>query len=270
MDKDRILSMSAFEAALLIRRFREQNPDKGTSELIQLVRAIRSDFYTHDYEAGSALERIVPASIEAGSLEEFFTATVESIITQFKPMWVRLAPAGRSHVLQAIGVNGQQCLRAAGLLSTSERVTAWWDTLANFNRGERDARLLAQGRKGERLSLAYEGDRLKREGIPRQPVWVAIDDNTVGFDIKSFSVTNGHESNRLIEVKTTTAEPARMILSRNEWKIAEQFGDAFEFHIWELSKPTLTILSIDQVRPHIPVDHGRGKWQNVEIRPLAE
>lgn len=270
MDEDRVLSMSAFEAAFLVRSFRQKNPDFSNSELVKMARAIRVDFYPHDYDTGVKLEALIGDMGTAAPLELFFTAAVDTIIERHQPFWARLAPAGRNHVVQAIGVNGAQCLRAAGLLGTSERATAWWDALANINRGERDARLLLQGREGERLSLAYETDRLQREGVPREPVWIAIEDNTVGYDILSYAVVDGHVTSRLIEVKTTYADPPRMILSRNEWKTAEQFGAAFEFHLWNMSTTDITILTVEQVSPHIPVDQGQGKWESVEIRPFKE
>lgn len=266
MDEERVLSMSALEAAYLIRSFREKNPHLGTPELVETIRAIRADFYSHDYEAGIALE----AEISAPStpLELFFTAAIDTVIATRQPLWARLAPAGRSHVLQALGVNGAQCLRAAGLLDMNPRATDWWDALATAHRGERDARLLAQGRDGERLSLDYENARLQREGIAREPVWVAIDDNMVGYDILSYALQDGAEVSRLIEVKTTQANPPRMILSRNEWETAERFGRVFQFHLWALPAGDLTILSVEEVRPHIPADNGRGTWESVEIKPV--
>ncbi len=266
MNEDRILAMSAFEAAYLIRTFREKNPELSTPDLIATIRAIRADFYSHDYDAGADIEGRIPAHYVT-PLETFFTAAIEAIVADQSPMWARLAPAGRNHVLQAIGINGVQCLRSAGLLGSDARATNWWDALASANRGERDARLLAQGREGERLSLAYESDRLKREGITRAPVWVAIDDNTVGYDILSYSSHDDGEINRLIEVKTTRADPPRMILSRNEWKTAAQYGAAFEFHLWELKGEILTIYSVEEIRPHIPTDNGDGNWESVQILP---
>lgn len=266
MNEDRILAMSAFEAAYLIRTFREKNPELSTSDLIATVRSVRADFYPHDYDAGVAIEERIPPQVVT-PLEAFFTAAIDVFILDRAPVWARLAPAGRNHVLQAIGVNGVQCLRSAGLLGSDARATDWWDALATANRGERDARLLAQGREGERLSLAYESARLQREGIPRSPLWVAIDDNTVGYDILSYAWHDGSEVNRLIEVKSTWASPSRMILSRKEWKTAEQYGAAFEFHLWNLSSETLTIYSVEEIRPHIPTDNCQGKWESVEIRP---
>ena len=266
MDEERVLSMSAFEAAYLIRSFREKNPLLSTSDLVETIRAVRADFYSHDYEAGVALEARISAA--STPLATFFTAAIEAVIASHQPMWERLAPAGRNHVLQAVGVNGTQCLRAAGLLDLSRRATDWWDALATAHRGERGARLLAQGREGERLSLEYEATRLQREGIERAPVWVAIDDNMVGYDILSYALHEGAQVNRLIEVKTSHSSPPRMILTRNEWETAQRFGSAFQFHLWTLPAGDLKVLTVEDVRPHIPTNNGCGKWENVEIRPL--
>lgn len=266
MNEDRILAMSAFEAAYLIRTFREKNPDLSPTDLIATVRSVRADFFPHDYEAGARIEERIPSGI-IEPLEAFFTAAIEIIISDRSPIWARLAPAGRSHVLQAMGINGVQCFRAARLLGSDARATDWWDALASSNRGERDARLLAQGRDGERLSLEYENDRLIKEGISGTPVWVAIDDNTVGYDILSYAWHDGSKVSRLIEVKTTLADTPRMILSRNEWKTAEQYGAAFEFHLWNLKSQELTIYTVDEIRSHIPTDNGVGQWESVEIRP---
>lgn len=265
MDEERILSMSALEAAHLIRSFREKNPSLSIAEIVGTVRAVRADFYPHDFEAGVAVEGKIPPAASMPA-EVFFTCAIDAIVEEWRPLWARLAPAGRSHVLQAIGVNGAQCLRAAGLLGTGARATDWWDALAAAYRGERDARLLAQGREGERLSLAYETERLRQEGIAREPVWVAIDDNTVGYDILSYALHGENEVSRLIEVKTTQADPPRMVLSRNEWKTAEQFGIAFQFHLWSLPAGLLTVISVDEIRAHIPTDNGRGAWERVEIK----
>src|SRR3546814_5327755 len=101
--------MSAFEAAYLIRTFREKNPELSTPDLIATVRAVRADFYPHDYDAGADIEGRIPAQLIT-PLEAFFTAAIEAIIAERSPIWARLRPAGRNNVLQAIGVNGVQGL----------------------------------------------------------------------------------------------------------------------------------------------------------------
>lgn len=268
MDEDRILAMSAFEAAYIIRVFRGRNPSLSSPELIATLRSIRADFYPHDYDAGMFLEELIPPEVNSQA-EQFFVSAVNAIIGLKNPVWARLAPAGRNHVLQAVGVNGVQCLRAAGLLSADSHATDWWDALASENRSGRDASLLAQGRLGERMSLAYECSRLEREGIARSPVWIAIEDNTVGYDILSFTRHESREINRLIEVKTTRSNSLRMFLSRNEWETAERFGAAFEFHLWNLDAGTLNIFSVEEIREHIPRDNGSGRWESVLIYPAS-
>lgn len=167
MEEDRILTMSAFEAAYMVRQFRKSHPGLNEVDLIRTVRAIRTDFYAYDYITGLELEKLIaPETGESG--ESFFTAAVESVIASKHPFWTRLAPSGRRHVVQAMGVNGAQCLRAAGLMDESPRTTAWWDSLSRTNRGDRDERLLKQGRSGERLSLAYEATKLERQGISQE------------------------------------------------------------------------------------------------------
>jgi len=136
----------------------------------------------------------------------------------------------------------------------------------------RNPRRSAAGSRG--CSRTAEGSSsgefmtLSRCSARRPTRWVAIDDNTVGYDILSHALHDGSEVNRLIEVKTTQANPPRMSISRNEWNTAEQFGSVFEFHLWTLPACDLTILSVDDVRAHIPADIGKGKWESVEIRPL--
>ena len=99
MDEDRILSMSAFEAAYLVRSFRKKHPTLSEDELVQTVRSIRTDFYSYDYPTGLSLERLIASEADE-SLERFFTAAVEAVITASRPFWTRLAPSGRRHVLQ--------------------------------------------------------------------------------------------------------------------------------------------------------------------------
>ncbi len=71
----------------------------------------------------------------------------------------------------------------------------------------------------------------------------------------------------MIEVKSTTVSPLRFILTRNEWNKAAQAGEAYIFHVWDMSKepPILHVRTVADVAPHIPSDNGRGKWSNVAV-----
>jgi Domain of unknown function (DUF3883) len=264
-DLDQLFSMSVFEAALVIQNFRLRFPQVADADLVQTIRASRADFYTYDYEAGLELERCL--SLRAGAIApaEFFTRAIEYLIERFDPLWVRLAPGGRDHVMKAMSVNGVQCLRAAGLTAADMRAAMWWDWLINSVRASRDAQLVAQGREGERRSLEMERDRLRKEGLEREPIWVALDDNSLGYDILSYIVLDGEVRNRLIEVKTTASRMPRFIISRNEWRAAEQYADSLVFHVWLVPTWELRVISTQDVSQHIAINRGNGEWLDLEI-----
>lgn len=261
---DRLLTMSAFEAAHALRSFRVRHPNLSNEKLIETARAVNVNFFPHDYTAGVALEQCVPHSL-GDDLETFFTAAIDAIIEARQPFWVRLAPGGRNTVCAALDENGRQCFRNAGLLGTSERAIAWWDRMATSVRMAQDTDRLAQGRKGERLSFEREKVFLKERGIDKEPLWMALDDNSLGYDILSYRWHGDHVVNRLIEVKTTYSKPPRLILTRNEWQSVDRFRDAFKYHVWALPEETSTVKSVEDVRPHIPSDAGDGEWLDAEI-----
>lgn len=132
-------------------------------------------------------------------------------------------------------------------------------------RAAKDERNSEQGRQAELLSFNREISRLKAEGIEPPPVWTALDDNGAGYDIKSYSKTAYGLANLLIEVKSTTRDPPRIILTRGEWEAAVKFGAAYVFHVWRLPAEVLTIHSVNDIAPHIPDDRADGSWQEVEI-----
>lgn len=256
--------MSAFEAAFALRSFRVRHPETPNGELIETARAVNVNLFPHDYVTGVGLEQCIPSEL-GDDLETFFTAAIDAIIKVHEPFWVRLASAGRNRVLAALDENGRQCFRNAGLLGTSNRAIGWWDRMATAVRLAQDAGRLAQGRKGERLSFEREKILLREQNIEREPEWVALDDNSLGYDLLSYRWHGDRIVNRLIEVKTTLRKPPRLILTRNEWRSADRFGDAFEYHVWELPEESLKVMNVEAVRPHIPRNEGDGEWLDVEI-----
>jgi hypothetical protein len=267
LDDERLLSMSTFEAAYTLRRFRRLNPTYLDEQLVECIRSIRADFYPNDYEAGIAVERIVDSELDATDDTQYFKAAIEGLISRYRPLWIRLAPGGREHVLRAVSTNGAQCFRNAGLLDAppSKATSDWWDELAARVRNERDARLMEQGREAERLSFEFECNRLQSMGILKEPRWVAIEDNEAGFDILSYDEGRPEPVNRLIEVKSSTQFPPRMIITRGEWDAAVKYNDAYVFHLWSLPNKTFVERRVADIAPHIPIDQGVGIWAKVEI-----
>lgn len=266
-DPERLLSMSAFEAAFLLRRFRVLNPTYQDDQLIESIRSVRADFYPNDYDAGLALEQIIPAHLDGNSDVDYFKAAIEGLIDTHQPLWVRLAPGGREHVLRAVSINGTQCFRNAGLLETPPRkeVSDWWDALAARVRSEMDARLLEQGREAERRSLEFERSRLRTLGINREPRWMSVEDNGAGYDILSYAPGVTEPVNRMIEVKSSSQEPPRIIITRGEWESAIEYGEAYVFHIWRVGAAMPVEMNVASMKRHVPIDQGVGTWLKVEI-----
>ena len=178
------------------------------------------------------------------------------------PPWVQTASFGRKRLISFAGNQIGQVFLEAGLVDgTDDAVVAFWDSLAARARGQKDDRLNAIGREGERLSLAYE-----RERTGHQPKWVAIDNNDDGYDILSV-VSADDLRKQSIEVKASTLGlQGSFFLTRNEWERALE-AEQHAFHVWSLATapPTLAVLDSLAVSEHVAADHGEGEWRVVEV-----
>lgn len=181
------------------------------------------------------------------------------------PPWVQTASFGRKRLLSFAGNQIGQVFLEAGLVDgADEAVVAFWDDLAARARGQKDDRLNAIGREGERLSIAYE-----RQRTGRAPKWVAIDNNDDGYDILSV-VSADDLRKQSIEVKASTQGlRGSFFLTRNEWDRALE-ADQHAFHVWSLATtpPSLAVLDADAISAHIAIDQGSGEWKSIEV-PLS-
>ena len=183
-------------------------------------------------------------------------------IDAMRPPWIQNATFGRARVLSFAGSEIAQIFVEAGLAhGTEDTVVAFWDAMAARARGQKNIRLVSIGREGERLTIAHEKIR-----TGRAPKWISIDSNADGYDV--LSVTSLEDTSQLsIEVKATNIGLAgSFYLTANEWDRAQSFPN-HAFHLWDMSRavPSLAVLSIEDVGPHVPVNQGNGNWESVEI-----
>jgi hypothetical protein len=182
------------------------------------------------------------------------------------PDWLQNASYGRSRVLAFSGPEVAQVLVEAGVATgVSDDVVAFWDALSSLARGQRDDRMLAIGRRGERLTLSHE--KARTGSLPR---WVALDSNQDGYDV--LSVRDRDDPAHLtIEVKTSTGGGAGGLhLTRNEWDQALD-SPVHAFHLWHLkvaSAARLAIVTVEEMAKHVPTDAGAGVWREVHV-PFA-
>lgn len=179
------------------------------------------------------------------------------------PPWVKMAIDGRKRVLSFAPAGVAQCLIEAELaVGQSQEIVRFWDQLAAIARGLRGAELNEIGRKGERLTLAYEKERTGRE-----PKWRSIESNADGYDVLSVAAADDGRPMQ-IEVKASAAGlSGSMHLTRNEWE-ASELMPLHKFHLWDLSNavcPKLAVIPRAELATHAPSDLGQGRWESFVV-----
>lgn len=260
--------MSAFAAVIGLRRYLHDHPNAPLDEAVLALQRTDADFAAADFESGLRLHTMLPSEIDFAEPDVCIRSSLSVLIEWQNPWWLRFFPSGRQRLATVLTQDELQTFRSARLFDEmpSPDVVAWWDRLAARVRAQDNERFTEQGRRGEMLSLEYERKRLLTEGIESEPRWIALEDNSAGYDINSFRKTAFGISNMLIEVKSSMRTPPRIILTRGEWKAAEQYGAAYVFHVWSLPDEALLIKTVDEMKDHIPEDRGNGHWSDVEIQ----
>ena len=193
---------------------------------------------------------------------------LEGYIRHCRPAWAKRIPYGRAEAYLVMTEEEQRCFREAGLLeSQADDVVDWWDGLAEQERTKRNRRLDDVGRRGERLTMAYEE---RRTGV--RPDWRSIETNLSGYDILSRRSADDGER-LLIEVKSSEKplEAACALLSRREWEVAQLRTNAgrYRFYLWSLEGGRrLAVLTAEELCRHVPRDRADGRWETVRI-PFA-
>lgn len=271
MSFDRLFTISAFEALRLTRVTVREHPSLEAEECWRVTEERWGAAY--DFPSARELHPLVrPDAPSDNTL--FYRDCVTSLLTREMPTWAKLMTLGRGRFLKRLSGDDyrdfRSIFREAGLLKDPPSLEdiAWWDKITSHVRFSSSADAIARSREAERLTLESEKAYLASEGIVEPPRWIAIDDNTVGYDVLSYRKSGETLTNFLIEVKSTIASPMRFILTRNEWDVADGAGDAYIFHIWDMTKnpPILHTRRTEDVRPHVPNDNERGRWKDVEIK----
>ncbi len=265
---ERLFAMPALEGLRSLRVPLLSNPGMAVGEAITVIEAGGLDVQGLDMEASEALLALVPDHLPNEG-PHFYRGCIRVVLLAYQPIWTRMMLQGCSRFYAALERDEQSLFRQTGILEEppDEEFVEWWDELSGELRLIGDLDRMLRARAAERLSLAHEAERLKREGIEETPKWIGLNDNTKGYDVLSFERTGNTITNKLIEVKSTIASPLRFRLTRNEWEQAERSGAAYIFHIWDMQKtpPALHVRTVDQVKPHVPTDGDKGKWKDVEI-----
>lgn len=185
-------------------------------------------------------------------------------LLKFAPIWSSRIPFGRRETAIFMSKDERACFVDAGLLSDhiDSGVVNWWDTIAIRIKIQTQRARNETGRLGEQNTMEYEKERTEAN-----PMWMSIDSNLVGYDIKS-QVSKENPEVLLIEVKTSTCalRQAAFHVTSHEWNVALSSG-AYVFHLWCLSgnKKKLAIVSPSEIRPYIPTNNLDGQWESAIV-----
>jgi len=269
---DRLFTISAFEGLRLMRGVIARVPEVTFADCPAALVAHSPQAAAFDLDAAVELHTFVAVDAPHDGVL-FYRECILAVLLLKMPAFAKLMTLGRGRFIKRIKGDEYRDIRSvfreAKLLADPPLAAdiAWWDTVQGRVRLNFDQERLVRARAAEELTIKYEQAELEKIGIARAPIWMAIDDNTVGYDVLSYRRSGDGERNLLIEVKSTVASPLRFIITRNEWDNADQVGDAYVFHVWDMNKipPVLHVRTTDQIRPHIPVDNEKGKWKTAEI-----
>ena len=263
---DNSLSMAAFLAFIEIRSFLTGHPSLTATAAIESLTRLRERASGLDFRGGLALHQQLGPSLNWTPSENCLRTFIFEWVRVADPGWLQLAPYGRERLRRALDSNQVQCFREAGLFDESpDRETIeWWDLVAARMRGISDAERMKRARRAEWLSLQHERRRVEDLGIPDEPKWVSLEDNSLGYDILSFDRDReGRTVNRLVEVKSRLSDS--IFLTRNEWENASGAPQRTVIQVWDMPDERLHEYRPAQIAPDIPLDQGSGIWQNVRI-----
>ena len=265
---DRLFSMPAFEGLRAIKRQQALQPRLTLEKLLPIMEHADPDYSSYDIAASVELLEIVDITISTSD-STYYQDCIKTLILHSQPTWVRMMKLGRKKFTDKLGRDQRSIFREAGLLNDppENSVIEWWDEVCGMVRYYIDREFMDQAREAEQLTLKHEEKQLSKKGISEKPRWIAIDDNTAGYDVLSYDKNAYGLVNKLIEVKSTIASPLRFHVTRNEWNKAYKSGDRYHFHIWDMKQdePKLYVKTVAEIEPHIPQDNEKGKWDRAVI-----
>lgn len=231
----------------------------------------------HLSETGEAIRRLATEGNELAARR----ATLRCIIRCVRQDLLCLAFMTNSAIEAFVDSDTVQCLRELGLLDQgSEGAAEWWTSLVNDARAVDREYLKRLGDMAEERSVAYEKTRLAASGyadLSDQVQWVSRIDESLGFDLLSFTGAAPDPSGRLmIEVKACGHAQGRLrfFLTRNEWETALRNPGSWVIHFWRVrdlrsgeGHSPYRVVPVSELVPSVPVDVSpAGQWTVCEIR----
>lgn len=256
--------MSVFTALKRARSKIEEFPKSTFNDAARICMQTSSDGTPHDYKTALTLHEILPSSIINLDAPTEIRRVLSILIREYKFDWSYLFPLGREAIKNSLSRNEYQVFRNGELFQDvpSFEVVLWWDEIANEFR---TSNLDNTYREFERKSLELERQYLTREKCPFEPTWVALNDNSLGFDIRSFRSVDGEWQPLAVEVKSSVSSHLKFYISKNEVNLAIRMGRNYSLHYWSSEALLPRILNSNQIQENLPIEQGNGKWESILI-----
>ena len=122
------------------------------------------------------------------------------------------------------------------------------------------------------LTIKYEKEILKNNGINKHPEHTANEDSSAGYDVLSWRKDkSGNIYEIQIESKMSSRTPPKFYLTRNEYETSVINPETYCVYLWHIDnsfndKP----LKFDSswLNENTPKDKKTGKWTEVLINPI--
>lgn len=263
-DDLRALRPSVLYAGIEVMRECTDN-DRMPGEALRFIRQGNAGRTSFDYKTAEVVAGIHGWEVFSGhhEIEAAFRQTLRHLVLLTRPTWVKLLPSGRGRVVPMLNDDLTQCLQIADLLGFSDVAISWWDELAALGRQWDEEERLAIGRIAEERAMNRE--RAYLDGTGLEPRWISIDDNAAGYDIRSWRLDLSRvPREQYVEVKGSTML-GTVHLSRQQWQFAIDHPAQWELQVWLDDREEPTVLGVDNMRRHMAVNQGAGRWAQMEI-----
>ncbi len=271
------LSVNVLTSALALLKHLETYNFSSLSELVysKIASISAEDIFYFSYNCGWVSENENSLTLTEhgtellrlqtqGAFVDLKRQMLTDYVLKAAPIWSNRIPYGRREATIFMSKDEKACFADAGLLSDrlDSEIIDWWDTIANRIRAQGQQEKNDTGRIGEKNTIIYERNRTNSE-----PIWMSVDSNLVGYDIKS-RLSKDNPDALLIEVKASTFTLSQAVfhVTSHEWGVALT-STAYVFHLWCLSgsKRLLAVISPNDMQPYIPTNNWGGVWEIAKI-----
>lgn len=199
---------------------------------------------------------------------------LKKFLLLYKPPYLYALTHALTEFKKSLSDDEIQCFSDAGLMEElnlrNEEICKWWDDIEKVAWEENERDNLETGRIGEKKTLEFEENRLKKLGINKNPYWESRNSNRSGYDILSYDKFKKNIFEIYIESKCTKNPNGYFYISKGEWRKANEKKEKYYVYHWYTKGQSPRIIDYNELTKHIPKNRGEGVWDStiIKLKPL--